>query len=75
MQYFTILQYKFHSFNIQNDQSTRGILTNPLKNFPNHLYMYGQPVLTFAVRAVASVWMKINRVKLQHKEFIMFIFI
>ena len=72
MQYFTILQYKLPSFNTQDDRSTRGILTNPLKNF----HMYGQPVLTFAVRAVASVWMNINRVKLQHnKEFIMFIFI
>ena len=43
------------------------------KNFQNHLY--GHPVLTFVVRAVASVWMNINRVTLQHnKEFIMFIF-
>ena len=40
--------------------------------FPKHLY--GHPVLTFAVRAVASVWMNINRVTLQHyKEFILFI--
>ena len=45
----------------------------PLKKFPNHLY--GQPVLTFAVPAVASVWMNINTVKLQYnKEFIMFVF-
>ena len=43
------------------------------KNFQNHLY--GQLVLTFAVLAVASVWMNINTVKLQYnKEFIMFIF-
>ena len=60
MQYFTIFQYKLHSFNIQDDRSTRGILTNPLKNFQNNLYTDGQPVLTFAVRAVASVWMNIN---------------
>ena len=34
-----------------------------------------QSILTFAVRAVESVWMNINRVTLQHnKEFIMFIF-
>ena len=33
------------------------------------------PVLTFVVRAVASFWMNINKVMLQHdKEFIMFIF-
>ena len=73
MQYFTILQYKLHSFNIQDDRSTRGLLAKPLKNFQNHLY--GHPVLTFVVRAVASVWMNINRVTLQHyKEFILFIF-
>ena len=49
-------------------------LAKPLKkNFQNHLY--GQPVLTFAVLAVASVCMNINRITLQHnKEFIMFIF-
>ena len=46
-----------------------------LKNFQNHIY--GQPVLTFAVRAVASApcLNEHTRVKLQHnKEFIMFIF-
>ena len=34
MQYFTILQYKLHSFNIQNDRSTRGLLAKPSKKFP-----------------------------------------
>ena len=34
MQYFTILQYKLHSFNIQDDRSTRGLLAKPLKRFP-----------------------------------------
>ena len=33
-QYFTILQYKLHSFNIQDDRSTRGLLAKPLKKFP-----------------------------------------
>ena len=32
MQYFTILKYKLHSFNIQEDRSTRGLLAKPLKN-------------------------------------------
>ena len=50
---FTILQYKLHSFSIQDDGSTRGLLAKPLKDFPNHLY--GRPVLTYVVRAVASV--------------------
>ena len=44
------------------------------KNFQSHLY--GQPVLTFAVLAVASVWMNIDTVTLQHnKELIMFFFL
>ena len=65
MQYFTILKYKLHSFNIQDDRSTLGLLAKPLKIFQNHLY--GQ--------SVVSVWMNVNRVTLQHnKEFIMFIF-
>ena len=34
MQYFTILQYKLHSFNIQDDRSTRRLLAKPLKKFP-----------------------------------------
>ena len=34
MQYFTILQYKLHSLNIQDDQSTCGLLAKPLKKFP-----------------------------------------
>ena len=48
MQYFTILQYKLHSFKIQDDRSTPGLLAKPLKKFQSHLY--GQLVLTFAVR-------------------------
>ena len=49
----------------------RWALAKPLKK--SHLY--GQPVLTFAVLAVAIVWMNIDRVTLQHnKELIMFIF-
>ena len=31
MQYFTSLQDKLHSFNIQDDRSTRGLLAKPLK--------------------------------------------
>ena len=34
MQYFTILQQKLHSFNIQDDRSTRGLLAKPLKKCP-----------------------------------------
>ena len=53
MQYFTILQYKLHSFNIQDDGSMGGLLAKPLKkNLQNHLY--GQPVLTFAAQEVVE---------------------
>ena len=34
MQYFTILWYKSHSFNIQDNQSRRGLFSKPLKEFP-----------------------------------------
>ena len=37
MQYFTVLKYKLHSFNIQDDRSTRGLLAKPLKKFPKSL--------------------------------------
>ena len=37
MQHFTILQYKLHSFNIQDDRSPRGLLAKPLKKFPKSL--------------------------------------
>ena len=47
-QYFTILKYKLHSFNIQDDLSMRGLLGKPLKKtFQNHLY--GQPVASCGV--------------------------
>ena len=49
MQYLPILQYEMRSFNIQDDRSMREFLANPLKNFQ---IIYGQPVLTFAERAV-----------------------
>ena len=50
MQYFTILQYKWHSFNIQDDRSTRGLLAKKFQK----INLYGQPVLIFAVRAVVE---------------------
>ena len=34
MQYFTIFQDKFHSFNIQDHRSTRGLLVTQFKKFP-----------------------------------------
>ena len=33
-QYFTILQYKLHSFNIKDHGSTRGLLAKPLNKLP-----------------------------------------
>ena len=47
MQYFTILKYKLHSLNIQDDRTTRGLIAKPLKKIQNH--RYGQPVASFGV--------------------------
>ena len=47
-----------------------------LKNFQNHIY--GQPVLTFAVQAVASAWTNIlaelssNIIKIYYVYFLLF---
>ena len=49
MQYFTILQYKLHSFNIQDDRRTRGLLAKPLKKFSKITYTASR-VLTFNKR-------------------------
>ena len=44
MQYFTILQYKLHSLNIQDDGMHAWAFSETVKkNFQNH--PYGQPVL------------------------------
>ena len=37
-QYFTILKYKLHSFNIQDDLSMRGLLAKPLKKLSKITY-------------------------------------
>ena len=54
----------FHNFAIQSaltqysavfrtiDRSTRGVLAKQLKKFPKSPSIYGQPVLTFAERAL-----------------------
>ena len=55
MQYFKILQYKLLSFSIQDDRSTRGLLAKSLKKISQiTFFIYGQPVLTFAVREVVE---------------------
>ena len=50
MQYFTVLKYKLHSFNIQDDRGTRGVLAKEFQK----INLYGQPVLTFVVPAVVE---------------------
>ena len=71
---FTILQYKLHSFNIQEDQSKRGHLAKPLKKISKITYTASRFSL-LRCELWSSVWMNINRVTLQHdKEYIMFIF-
>ena len=76
MQYFKILQYKLLSFSIQDDRSTRGLLAKSLKKFPKSPFLYTASRFSLLqCEKWSSVWMNINRVKLQHnKEFIVFIF-
>ena len=71
MQYFTILRYKLLFRTIEARVS---FSRKPLKKFSkSSIRPAGSDFYT--VLAVASVWMNINRVTLQHnKEFIMFIF-
>ena len=73
MQYFTILQHKLHSFNIQDDRSTRGLLAKPLKKCPkSHIQPAGSH---FCSASCSECLNEHTRVKLQHnKEIIMFIF-
>ena len=60
-QYFTILKYKLHSFNIQDDQSTQRLLAKPLKKIQNHLY--GQPVASCGVSEWKSIELPFNIIK------------
>ena len=60
--YFTILKYKLHSFNIQDDRSTRGLLAKPLKiSIQNHLY--GQPVASCGVFEWTLIELPFNIIK------------
>ena len=75
MQYFTVFQDKLHSANIQDDQSWA--FTETVQKISKITYTASMfSLLTsakFAVRAVSSVWVNINRVTPQHnKEFITF---
>ena len=72
MQYFTILQHKLHSFNIQDDRGTRGLF-KPLKKFPkSHIRPAGSH---FCSASCSECLNEHTRVKLQdNKEIIMFIF-
>ena len=73
MQYFTILQHKLHSFNIQDDRTTRMLLPKPLKKIPkSHIRPAGSH---FCSACCSECLNEHTRVKLQHnKEIMMFIF-
>ena len=61
-QYFTILKYKLHSFNIQDDLSMRGLLAKPLKKtFQNHLH--GQPVPSCGVFEWTLIELRFNIIR------------
>ena len=61
-----------HSFNIQDDESTRGRLAKPLKKFLK------SPILPFGSHFCSaswvSVWMNINRVTQQRIYYVYFLF-
>ena len=60
---FTIFQDKLHSFNIQDNRSTRGLLAKQFKKFPKS-----------PTRPAGYLQRIFKRVMLQHnKEFIVFI--
>ena len=58
MQYFTILQYKLHSFNVQDDRNTRGLLAKPLKKISKITYKASR-FLLLQFELSSSVWMNI----------------
>ena len=74
MWYFTILQHKLHSLNIQDGRSTRGLLAKSLIKFPkSHIRQAGSH---FCSASCSECLNEHTRVKLQHnKEIIMFIFL
>ena len=78
IQYFTILQDKFQSFNTQDDRRTPGLLAKLFQKFPKWPI---RPAGSHFWQApnfqceLLRVWININRVTLHNnKEYIMFIF-
>ena len=78
MQYFTILQDKLNSFNIQDDRSKRGLFARPFKKCPKSPLQLAGSRTGQICSASRCAWMNINRVTLRIYyriiEFIMFIF-
>ena len=78
MQYFTVLQYKLHSFHTQDDRSTHARAFNETVKFPKSpirpagSHFWQARYLQCELRK--SVWININRATLQrNKEVIMYI--
>ena len=69
MQYFAIFQDKLHSVNIQNDQLWA--FSKTVKKISKITYMASQ----FSLLTSAKFAVNINRVMLQHKQFIVFIYL
>ena len=73
MQYFTILQYKVHSFNVQDDRSKHAWdfswTVKKISKITEYIWPAG---FRFCRASCSSGWIIINRVTLQqNKEFIM----
>ena len=54
MQYFTSLQDKLHSFNIQDDRSMRGLLAKLFTEEISKITYYGQPLFFFDKPQICS---------------------
>ena len=61
--YFTILKHKLHSFNIQDDRSTRGLLAKPLKKISIQNHLYGQPAASCGVFEWTLIELPFNIIK------------
>ena len=69
MQYFTSLQDKLHSFNIQDDRSTRGLLAKPFTEEISKITYCGQALLFFDKCQICSACCQVFEWKLIELRF------
>ena len=69
MQYFTSLQDKLHSFNIQDDRSTCGLLAKPFTEEISKITYCGQALLFFDECQICSACCQVFEWKLIELRF------